>query len=158
MAKTASIRPGRFGPGELGWGRDADQRGREASIRPGRFGPGEDQEQAARIAGQWASIRPGRFGPGERRVRARRALLGMSQLQLGPGALARESRSLPASLAAPGNAASIRPGRFGPGEGKPGLGFRRRRQAVASIRPGRFGPGEDRHGQGVGDRASRRFN
>ena len=67
-ATTASIRPGRFGPGEM----VAEQvSGREAlaSIRPGRFGPGERSATVAAGARYGASIRPGRFGPGESVVR-----------------------------------------------------------------------------------------
>ena len=64
--ETASIRPGRFGPGEPNMAAPCCSIASDASIRPGRFGPGEgavlaDNAALARVA----SIRPGRFGPGE---------------------------------------------------------------------------------------------
>ena len=138
----ASIRPGRFGPGEFSrFQRGFAHRTPAASIRPGRFGPGE---VGAAISAQaqpiMASIRPGRFGPGE--PVAFLVLAGARErgLQLGPGALARERR-LSSDMARLAAELQLGPGALA----RESLWPRNRipLSSRASIRPGRFGPGED---------------
>ena len=164
-SKPASMRPGRFGPGDCSrWGRTRRRSARfnEArALRPGRL---PDVTGPLALARRIASMRPGRFGPGDPRG-ARRcprpSRSGFNEARaLRPGrrrtsaSWIRTTRTgfNEARALRPGRRraedvgsvvlddASMRPGRFGPGD------HARRRVLMsangASMRPGRFGPGD----------------